>query len=60
MPKFTEDLKYPTELRDDALHIVDGVHTELESCHPLTVVGVALFMLNSNMPKEFEEHKKTE
>lgn len=53
MPKFTEELKYPQELREAALIIVQGVHRELESCHPLTVVGVALFMLNQRMPRKF-------
>ena len=31
------------------------MHRELESCHPKTVVGVALFMLNQWMPKEYQD-----
>lgn len=47
-------------MREDAQTIVEGVHRELESCHPLTVVGVALFMLNSRMPKQYQEHKRSD
>lgn len=60
IPKFTDELDYPQDLKDDALYIVEGVHRELESCHPLTVVGVALFMVNSRMPAKFIEHKRSE
>lgn len=61
IPEYTEKLNYPEELKEKALYIVQGVHRELESCQPKTVVGVALFMLNQWMPRQYvEEFHKNE
>ena len=64
MPKHCEKLGYPQELSDAALEIVDKIHKEgrLEGCQPNTIVGVALFIVNSKlstMPK-FTKYKQTE
>ncbi len=45
-PRCCDELKWPEELKEDALKIVLIVSDELQSCQPKTIVGVALFMLN--------------
>jgi hypothetical protein len=54
-------LKWPEELKEDALRIVLVVSEELQSCQPKTIVGVALFMLNQRLgSSRFSEYKVQE
>lgn len=62
--KKIDELKWPNELRFDALHIVQKCKSELEGSHAITIVGVALYWLNlciqDDKQKRFEEHCKSE
>ena len=51
MGQYCNELEYNQELTDTAQQIADNIHKEghLEGCQPLTIVGVALFMLNSRI-----------
>ena len=67
MPKQCDMLEWPEELKEDCQEIVKEIHKELESCQPLTVVGVALFMINNRINTEqipyslrFAQYKKSE
>lgn len=52
MPKYCEKLEWPDELKEDCQEAVKVIHKELESCHPETVVGVTLFMINNRINSE--------
>ena len=52
MPKQCDMLEWPEELKEDCQEIVKEIHNELEACQPLTVVGVALFMINNRINTE--------
>jgi hypothetical protein len=54
-------------LKEDCQEVVKVIHMELEACQPLTVVGVALFMINNRIGTDqiphslkFSQHKKSE
>ena len=49
MPKHCDMLQWPEELKEDCQEVVKVIHMELEACQPLTVVGVALFMINNRI-----------
>ena len=51
MPKHCSHLGYSQELTNDAQFIVDKIHRDgrLEGCQPNTIVGVALYILNSKV-----------
>jgi len=58
IPRCCDELKWPEELKEDALRIVTEVGEELQSCQPKTIVGVALFMLNQRLSSSrFSEYK---
>ena len=62
MSKITEKLQYPEELKQVALVIANNnvLREELQSCHPMTIIGVALYMLNQRMPKKYvKQHQIT-
>ena len=44
--KHCDTLGWTTDLKTDAQYIVDKVHSEFESCQPLVIVGLALYLLN--------------
>ena len=64
MGQYCNELEYNQELTDTAQQIADNIHKEghLEGCQPLTIVGVALFMLNSRIADghAFIQFKKTD
>ena len=66
MGQYCSELGYDQELTDTAQLIADRIHREghLEGCQPLTIVGVALYMLNNRVggpyrdSQKFAEYKK--
>ena len=58
MSKYCKKLNYSEELTQFAITIHKNLRDEIESCHPLTVIGVALLMLNQRMPARFNDQRR--
>ena len=60
MGQYCSELRYSQELTDTAQLIADRIHREghLEGCQPLTIVGVALFMLNNRIGGPYRDGQK--
>ena len=58
--KYGEKMNWPEDLKEDCLYIYKKIKEPLDGCQPMTIVGVAMILLNSrlDMPQRAAQYSK--